>query len=251
MLHLPLFTKGHLFGEDKSQLVDDWSQWTAWWSYFDEVLATAVGNGPHTNRRVGWSTEDDILWERKKEREGEWPFVSLQQPWKSHVYADCQKTEKHRQRNKKRQWGLFTKWRRSGSAGHFCTRVHAGCMAGWVWPRKTHLRRATFCFFCLTTLRVILTDDLCVRRTWKIKPEKELEQEFFYFFGSMTSEQCGTQNNVQHCRLACTVTRTAVVGGKRRLRLGFVFPTENGSTPSVLAVLVLCLRLLAFVTIMI
>ena len=43
------------------------------------------------------------------------------------------------------------------------------------------------------------------------------------------------------------MTRTAVVGGKRRLRLGFVFPTEKGSTPSVLAVVVLCLRLLAFV----
>ena len=59
-----------------------------------------------------------------------------------------------------------------------------------------------------------------------------------------------TQNNVQHCGLACTVTRTAVVGGKRHLRLGFVFPTEKGSTPSVLAVLVLCLRLLAFVTVL-
>ena len=32
------------------------------------------------------------------------------------------------------KWGLFTKWRRSGSAGHFCTRVHAGCMAGYVRP---------------------------------------------------------------------------------------------------------------------
>ena len=84
------------------------------------------------------------------------------------------------------QWGLFTKWRRSGSAGHFCTRVHAGCMAGCVRPRKTRLRRANFCSFCLNTLRVILTDDLCVRRTWKIKPEKELEQDFSIFFGSMT-----------------------------------------------------------------
>ena len=72
------------------------------------------------------------------------------------------------------EWGLFTKWRRSGPAGHFCTRVHAGCVAGWVWQGKTHLRRATFCTFCLNTLRVILTDDLCVRRTWKIKPEKDL-----------------------------------------------------------------------------
>ena len=46
-----------------------------------------------------------------------------------------------------------------------------------------------------------------------------------------------------------TRTRTAVVGGKRHLRLGFVFYTEKSSTPSVLAVLVLCLRLLAFVTV--
>ena len=60
-----------------------------------------------------------------------------------------------------------------------------------------------------------------------------------------------TQNSVQHCRsrVACTVTRTAVVGGKRHFRLGFVFYTEKSSTPSVLAVLVLCLRSLAFVTV--
>ena len=148
------------------------------------------------------------------------------------------------------KWGLFTKWRRSSSAGHFCTRVHAGCMAGCVRPRKTHLRRATFCSFCLNTLRVILTDDLCVRRTWKIKPEKELEQDFsFFFFRIDDSEHCGTQNSVQHCRVAWTVIRTAVVGGKRHLRLGFVFYTAKSSTPSVLAVLVLCLQSLAFVTV--
>ena len=58
-------------------------------------------------------------------------------------------------------------------------------------PRKTHLRRANFCSFCLNTLRVILTDDLCVRRTWKIKPEKELEQDFSIFFGSMTVSSLG------------------------------------------------------------
>ena len=93
---------------------------------------------------------------------------------------------------RKNQWGLFTKWCRSGSAGHFCTRVHAGCMAGCVRPRKTHLRRATFCSFCLNTLRGILIDDLCVRRTWKIKPKKELEQDFlFFFFGSMTVSSVG------------------------------------------------------------
>ena len=47
-------------------------------------------------------------------------------------------------------------------------------------------------------------------------------------------EQCGTQNSVQHCRVACTVARTAVVGGKQNLRFGFVFYTEKSSTPSVL-----------------
>ena len=55
-------------------------------------------------------------------------------------------------------------------------------MAGCVPPRKTHLRRAAFCSFCLNTLRVILTDDHCVWRTWKIKPEKELEQDISIFF---------------------------------------------------------------------
>ena len=47
-------------------------------------------------------------------------------------------------------------------------------MAGCMRPSKTHLGKATFCSFCLNTLRVTLTDDLCVRRTWKITPEKEL-----------------------------------------------------------------------------
>ena len=61
--------------------------------------------------------------------------------------------------------GAIHKMAPSGSAGHFCTRVHVGCMAGCVRPRKTHLRNATFCSFCLDTVRVILTDDLCVRRT--------------------------------------------------------------------------------------
>ena len=49
--------------------------------------------------------------------------------------------------------------------------------------------------------------------------------------------------------MAWTVTRTAVVGGKQNLRLGFVFYKEKSSIPSVLAVLVLCLRSLAFVTV--
>ena len=136
-----------------------------------------------------------------------------------------------------------------GLCGALLHTVHAGCMAGCVRPRKTHLRRATFCSFCLNTLRVILTDDLCVRRTWKIKPEKELEQDFSICFRIDDSEQCGTKNSVQHCRVAWTVAQTAVVGGKRHLRLGFVFYTEKSWTPCVLAVLVLCLRSLAFVSV--
>ena len=152
------------------------------------------------------------------------------------------------------QWGLFTKWRRSGSAGHFCTRVHAECMAGCVRPRKTHLRRATFCSFCLNTLRVILTDDLCVRRTWKIKPEKEVEQDFSIFFGSITvSSVHGPWDSEQR---TCTTLQSALYSdtdcGCRRQAthsLGFCFSTEKSSTPTVLAVLVLCLRSLAFVTV--
>ena len=60
------------------------------------------------------------------------------------------------------KWGLFTKWRRSGSAGLFRTLMHAGCVAGCAQPRKAHLVRAAFCPFCLNTLRVLLADYLCV-----------------------------------------------------------------------------------------
>ena len=122
-------------------------------------------------------------------------------------------------------------------------------MAGCVRPRKTHLRRATFCSFCLNTLRVILMDDLCVRRTWKIKPEKELEQDFSIFFSDRwqsavwDSEQRTTLQSGLYSDTDCGCRWQAT------LRLGFVFYTEKSSTPSVLAVLVLCLRSLAFVTV--
>ena len=62
--------------------------------------------------------------------------------------------------------------------------------------------------------------------------QRKSQRKTFLFFRIDDSEQCRTQNNVQHCRVALTVTRTAVVGGKRHLRLGFVFPTEKSSTPS-------------------
>ena len=37
----------------------------------------------------------------------------------------------------------------------------------------------------------MLTDDLCVRRTWKIRPQKELEQDNSIFFGSMAVSSVG------------------------------------------------------------
>ena len=123
-----------------------------------------------------------------------------------------------------RQWGLFTKWRMSGSAGHFCTRVHAGCMAGCLRPRKTHLRRTTFCSFCLNTLRVILTDDLRVRRTWKIKPEKELEQDFSIFSDrwQWDSEQRTTLQTGLYGDTDCGCRWQATPS------LGFCFPHRKG-----------------------
>ena len=123
------------------------------------------------------------------------------------------------------QWGLFTKWRRSGSAGHFCTRVHAGCMAGCVRPRKTHLGRATFCSFCLKTLRVILTDDLCLRKTWEIKRQKESGEDASIFFGPTTVSSVGLRTTCNTAeRLLRWLAGTVVVGGKRRLRLSLFLP---------------------------
>ena len=81
---------------------------------------------------------------------------------------------------------LFTKWRRSGSAAHFCKWVRAGFTAGCVRPRKTHLRRATFGKFSLNTLWVRLTDDLCVRRTWKLKQQKAWPAIFDIWLGVRT-----------------------------------------------------------------
>ena len=65
--------------------------------------------------------------------------------------------------------------------------------------------------------------------------------------------KCRTQNNVQHCRASCTVTWTAVVGGKQRLCLCFVLPLFSPQKrfphPAFLAVPCgFVLRFLAFVT---
>ena len=69
--------------------------------------------------------------------------------------------------------------------------------------------------------------------------------------GSAELQFSSWADGLQHCRSPSrsTVTRTAVVNGKRRLCLRLFFPQKKVSTPSVLAVLVLCLRLLAFVTV--
>ena len=125
----------------------------------------------------------------------------------------------------------FTKWRRPGSAGNFCTQVHAGWLVacgrwlvGWLHAaEKNSPSESYFCSLCLITRRVILTDDLCVRRTWKIRPQKELEQDILFCRIDDSSGACGNQNNVQHCRAPCTVIQTSVVGDKRRLRFGFAF----------------------------
>ena len=78
---------------------------------------------------------------------------------------------------------------------------------------------------------------------------ERVRARYFYFLRIDDGYQCGTQNNV-HCRAPSKGTRTAVVSGKRRLRLRLFSPQKKVSTPSVLAVLVLCLRLLAFVTVL-
>ena len=67
---------------------------------------------------------------------------------------------------------------------------------------------------------------LCLKNLQNQATER-VRARYFYFLRIDDSEQCGTQNNVhvvQHCRAPCSVTRTAVVGGKRRLRLRFVLP---------------------------
>ena len=118
--------------------------------------------------------------------------------------------------------GLSTKWRRSGFAGHFCTRVHAGCMAGCVRPRKLTLGEL-FCSFSRIHSGWYL-QTISVFEELEKSGHRKSSARYFYFLRIDGSEQCRTQNNVQHCRASCTVTRTAVVGGKQHLRLRFVLP---------------------------
>ena len=58
----------------------------------------------------------------------------------------------------------------------------------------------------------------------KNQATERVRARYLCFLRIDDSEQCTTQNNVQHCRATCTVTWTAVVGGKRHLRLRFRLP---------------------------
>ena len=129
--------------------------------------------------------------------------------------------------------------------------LHTGPSWMYGWLRETEKNSPSESYFLLLLFEYAQGDtyrrSLCAKNL-KNQARERVRARFFYFFRIDDSDQCGTQNNVQHCRVACTVTRTAVVGGKRHLRLGFVFPTEKSFTPSILAVLGLCLRF--FVTVL-
>ena len=105
--------------------------------------------------------------------------------------------------------------------------LHTGPCWMYGWLRAAERNSPSESYFLLLLLEYALGDtyrrSLCLTNL-KNQTRERVRARCFYFFGSMTSEQCGTQNNVQHCRLACSVTRTAVVGGKRR----FCFPHRKG-----------------------
>ena len=144
-------------------------------------------------------------------------------------------------------WGLFTKWCWSGTAGHFCTKVHAGCVAVCVRPRKTHLRKATIMLLLPELHGVILADYLCVSRTGKTKPLQETEEDIYIFFRPMTVSGVGlrTGYNQAECLVRWHALRLSAASDAFcvLLFLCVFFFTEKGSAPSVFAVLNL-----AFVT---
>ena len=91
------------------------------------------------------------------------------------------------------QMGAIHKMALVGVCGAF---LYTGAcqMYGWLRAaKKTAPSESYFCSFCWNTLRVILTDDLCVWGTWKVKPQKGLEQDLSIFFRIDDSKQCGTQ----------------------------------------------------------
>ena len=77
------------------------------------------------------------------------------------------------------EWGLFTKWSRSGLRGTF--QVHAGCVAGCVRPRTTHLGRATSCSFCMNG-HGWYRRSLCAKNLRKNKPQKKFRARYFFYF---------------------------------------------------------------------
>ena len=92
-------------------------------------------------------------------------------------------------------------------------------------PSEAEKNSPSESYFLLLLLEYALGDtyrrSLCSKNL-KNQARERVRARFSIFFRIDESEQCGTQNSVQHCRVACTVTRTAVVGGKRHLRFGFV-----------------------------
>ena len=98
-------------------------------------------------------------------------------------------------------------------------------MCGWLRePRKLTFGELLFLFLLEYALADTNRRSLC-SKSLKNQARERVRGRFFYFFRIDDSEQWGTQNNVQHCTVACSVTRTAVVGGKRPLPSpGFCFP---------------------------
>ena len=102
----------------------------------------------------------------------------------------------------------------------------------------------------------------CIRLGWYLQTIfvfEELENsshrkslsKIFLFFRIDSIEQCGTQNSVQHseCRVQWHGLRLSAASDAFAYVLFFLcFLLRKGFTSSVLAVLGLCLRLLAFVT---
>ena len=64
----------------------------------------------------------------------------------------------------------------------------------------------------------------------KNQATEKVSARYFDFLRIDGSEQCGTQNNVQHCRAPCAVTPTAVVGGDAfaSVLFSFGFPRRKG-----------------------
>ena len=118
--------------------------------------------------------------------------------------------------------------------------LYTGACWMYCWLRAAKKNSPSESYFLLLLLEYASGDtyrrSLCSKNL-KNQATERVRARYIHFFRSMTESSVGLRTTVQHRRAACIVTRTAVGSSKRHLRLGFVFPTEKGSTPSVLAVL--------------